>query len=149
MGSSSNVVQGSATLSINSVDVGFTKDGVRTRAEREYLDVAADQQVGLVKKPKTMERMFVETTLLEATLANLYRAWDMDINTLGSTAENEVALEIVGKAPLNGTRTISLDRAVSIGAAELNYSREEEAALEVQFECLKNNAGLFGTLADS
>jgi hypothetical protein len=67
-------------------------------------------------------------------------------------------LVIVGPAPGGLTRTITCDRAVSIGEGELNYSREEEGALEVEFECMKNadNAlspvgalGAFGTIVDA
>lgn len=148
MGTAANVIVGPATMSVGGVDVGFTKDGIKIRNEREYVDVAADQLVGLVKKAKSMEKMFVSTTLLETTSANLQRAWDQDgQGTFGSIVEHEVAIVVVGKKPGGGSRTFTMSRAVSIGESEVNFSREEEAALTVEFECLKSDLGVFGTVA--
>ena len=151
MGSASNIVCGPATISFNSVDLGFTKDGIRVRMEREYLDVMADQVKGVVKKGKTLERVYVETTLLEATLANIYIAWDQTTGSFGDPNTNEQELVVVGPAPPSNslTRTYTMPKAVSIGEGEQNYSREEETSLEVSFECLKNDSGSFGTIAEA
>lgn len=152
MGTCTNVVVGSATLSVGGSDVGFTKDGIRVRTTREYTDVQADQFVGLVKKAKNNEQMFVATTLLEPTLANLQNAWDMAAITgsgLGDSDENYKALVIVGPGPGGTTRTFNFPSAVSIADGELNFSRDEESALEVEFEVLKNcTSGSFGGVTD-
>jgi len=151
MGTCTNVVVGSATLSVGGSDVGFTKDGIRVRTTREYTDVQADQFVGLVKKAKNNEQMFVATTLLEPTIANLQHAWDMTTvgTTIGDDDENSKALIIVGPGPVSTTRTFTFPSAISIADGELNFSRDEESAVEVEFEVLKDcSTGSFGTVAD-
>jgi len=150
MGTCTNVVVGSATLSVGGSDVGFTKDGIRVRITREYTDVQADQFVGLVKKKKNHEQMFVATTLLEPTITNLEYAWDQGAGSLGDSTSYERALTIVGPGPNGTTRTFSLPKAVSTADGELNFSRDEESALEVEFEVLKNcTTGSFGTVSDA
>lgn len=152
MGSTGNIIIGSGTISLDGTDLGFTKDGIRVRNEREYVDIAADQLVGLAKKAKSMEKMMVETTLLETTLANCYKAWDLASGSLGEGFGNTVhekALVVTGPAPSDTTRTFTFARAVSTGPSELNYGREAESALECVFECLKNSSGSFGTVADA
>ena len=151
MGTCTNVVVGSATLSVGGSDVGFTKDGIRVRRTAEYTDVQADQFVGLVKKAKNHEQMFVATTLLEPTIANLQHAWDMAVvgTTIGDDDEQSKALIVVGPGPGSTTRTFTFASAISIGDSELNFSRDEEASVEVEFEVLKDcSTGSFGTVAD-
>jgi len=149
MGNYANIVAGPATLAFNSVDLGFTKDGIRLRMEREYIDVPADQVKGIVAKPKSIERFYVATTLLECTLANLEIAWDQASGSLGCNTSNEQQLVIVGKAPSDVTRTFTLPRAVSHNNTEINYGHENEASLEVEFECLKQNSGSFGSVVEA
>lgn len=150
MGDAANVIIGAAIIAFDGTDLGFTKDGIKIRMEREYVDVAADQLVGLVKKGKAMEKVFVSTTLLETTLANIVVAWDQPTGSFGSTSVQEKALEIIGPAPGGTTRTISLYRTVQTADGELSYSREEEASLEVEFEALKRASDQqFGTIAES
>ena len=150
MGSSANILIGPATLYIAGVDVGFTKDGVKVRNEREFVDIAADQLRGLVKKSKSMEKMFVGTTLLEATLTNIRLLWDQASGTnLGNNDDvTERAIKVVGTGPNSYVRTFTFERCVSISNAEINHSREEEVGLEAEFECLKTNAGPFGALVE-
>jgi len=152
MGNTSNIVIGSGTIALASVDLGFTKDGIAVSNEREYVDIMADQLVGLAKKAKSMERMIVRTTLLETTLANMYSAWDLPSGSLGAgfgSSVNEKTLVVTGPAPSDATRTFSFSRVVSIGNSELMYGREEESALEVEFECLKDSSGKFGTCVEA
>lgn len=148
-----NVLIGKCTLSVDSVDVGFTVDGVRIRLEREYVDIEADQLKGIVDKKMIMEKLFVETTLLEGTLANLRKVWDQPAaNLSGSGAGSLLALgsesgnvehtlsltEVPGES--SNTRTITIHRAVSIDAGEYMIGRGEPARIPVTFECLKDSA---------
>jgi len=151
-GNALNICVGPATLSINGTDVGYTKGGVSIRMPRSYLEIVADQAMGVVKIAKTLEQMMVKTTLLEATLANLRWAWDQAAESAIGVADavcNEVALVVVGVAPSGGTRTFTLTKCVPQGDSEVVYSREAETGLEVEFQCLKASTGAFGTLADS
>lgn len=151
-GNANNVIVGHATLSINGTDVGYTKGGISIRLPRTHVEVVPDQVIGPVKIAKTLEQMFVKTTLLEATLANLRWAWDQSgdgVIGASNSSCNEVALIVVGSAPSAGTRTLTLTKCVPQGDAELVYSRETETGLEVEFQCLKASDGTFGTMADT
>lgn len=168
MGTAANVILGPATLSIDTsagtsyTDVGFTRDGVTVRMEREYRDVMADQIKGSIQKPRISEKLFVATTLLEATLTNLMIAWDQPTSNLTGTTSltlgydddcvtNEVSIQIVGFSPSCGTRTFTIYRAVAISEAAYAMKRDEESAIPVEFECLKDpdNSDKFGTIVDS
>ena len=46
------IIIGAATVSVGGTDVGYTKGGVTVRYEPEFIDVIADQAVGVVKKAR-------------------------------------------------------------------------------------------------
>ena len=163
-----NVVVGPASLTYQraggeAVDVGFTQGGILLRVPREYLDVEADQVVGIIKKSKTKEQMFVKTKLLESSFEHMSIAWDQaspsspTAGTLGSAsaAVQELRLVIVGPGPSGKTRTFTLSRCISIAEAEYSYARDAEAGQEVEFEAIKEDGtggttlGRFGTATDS
>jgi hypothetical protein len=151
-GNADNIIIGAATLYLNGVDVGFTKDGIEITFEREYVDVMADQALGIVKKGKKHERMTVKTTLLEITLDRLRIAWDQpsaNIATVGANTYyyfgyqtscdvNEHTLRIVGSSPGCDTREFFLYRVVGVSEAPYKMERENEVGLTVEFECLKD-----------
>ena len=161
----SNVIVGKAVISVDSIDVGHTLDAVNVRLERDYLDVESQQRKGIVKKVKILEKMFVATTLGEATLSALKAAWDQAAMAthaetgsayLGSVDTNEHTITIVGSGPNNGTRTLTIYRAVSVDAGEMTLAREEVSGVPVEFECLKstdytdaNGDPYFGQIVDS
>lgn len=156
-----NIVLGPATMSVGGVDVGFTRGGIECRLPRTYKDVIADQALGTIIKKKTDEKFFIKTALLEATIANLYAAWDQaiaDVTEFGADTVDvqQVAIVIVGPGPNNKTRTLSCPKCVSIGEGPIKWSREEETAMEVEFEALKSDGsngtpklGAFGTVVDA
>jgi hypothetical protein len=153
MGDSNNILIGPCAISVDGTDVGFTKDGATVRFEREYVDVIADQAIGLVKKGRALEKMFVSTTLLEATLENLLITWDQPSSNLGGGTLslgyndacnlNEVVLDLTGVAPSCSVRTFKFYRAVAISEGEYPMKRDEESAIPVEFECLKRSSDLF------
>lgn len=150
-GNALNIVVGPGTISINGTDCGYTKDGISVRLPREYLEVKADQNIGVVKMAKTLEQLFVKTTLLEATLPIMRWAWDQQESQLGAEGDtpstvNEVAIVLTGPAPNGATRTITLPKCVAQGDAELTWSRETETGLEVEFQALKDEDGSFGSM---
>jgi hypothetical protein len=156
-----NIIVGAAQVLINSVDVGYTKGGTTVRYEPEFLDVIADQESGVVRKNRTLERMYVTTTLLEVTLNQIRQAFMLPVaNLTGGTSlvlgynaacwVDEVTLTLIAVSDGNcGTRTFNFTKAVSIGNKEYMMSREEEVAFEVEFECLKNTSGQFGSVIDT
>lgn len=164
MGTADNIIIGApSVITIGGVDIGFTQDGLTLRFEREYVDVPADQAVGVVKKARSIEKMFIATTLLEITLNNLRIAWDQPPSNLsGGSATlilgydnscdvNEHAIVITGIGTSCGTRTVTLHRCVSINESEYPMSREEASSISIEFECLKDpsNSNNFGQIVDS
>lgn len=75
MGTADNIIVGAASIYLDGVDIGFTKGGATVRYEQEQFEVAADQVVGIVRKARSLERMFVSTTMLEPTLERLRQAF--------------------------------------------------------------------------
>jgi len=159
MGDANNIIVGAAAVSIGGTDIGFTKGGVQVRYEPEFFEVIADQAVGVVRKARSLERMFVATTLLEVTLSQIRLAFMQPAsNLVGSTLTlgyndpcwvDEVAIVLTGKGPNCGTRTYTFPRGITFGNREINQTREEEQAFEVEFEILKQSDGTFGTIVDS
>jgi len=164
LGDRANIVFGAVTsISLDGTDIGFTTGGVTYTKQKEHTDVELDQVIGVGKKYKSMERLFVETTLAEATLANLQRAFDepagnmvqsgsqLDIGGNSATA-SEHTMTLVGKGPNSGTRTFSLYIVVSVDeTAYIAGSRTEAGTVPVRFECLKDpdQGYKFGAIVDS
>ncbi len=158
-GVATNIIIGAAEVQIDAVDVGYTKGGVTVRYEPEFIDVMADQAVGVVRKARSLERLFIQTTLLEVTLAQIRRAFmQPSVNLVGSTLTlgynnscwvEELVITLIGVGPGCGTRTWSFSKCVTFGTREYTMQREEETAFEVEFEALKDSNGNFGTVVDS
>lgn len=159
-GNADNIIIGAAEVSIDGSDVGYTKGGVQVRYEPEFIDVMADQAVGVVRKARSLERMYVATTLLEVTLSQIRRAFMIPQAqltggtklTLGyndSCWVEELAIVLTGSSPSCGTRTWTFGRCVAFGSREYSMTREEETAFEIEFEVLKDANGNFGTIVDS
>jgi len=159
MPNADNIIIGAAQVSIGGSDVGYTKGGVTVRYEPEFVDVIADQAVGVVRKGRSLERMYVMTTLLEVTLNQIRLAFmQPQANLSGQTLTlgyddscwvDEVAIVLVGVGPSCGTRTFTFSKCVTFGTREYTMQREEETAFEVEFEILKDSNGAFGTIVDS
>lgn len=162
MGDSDNIIVGPASLQIDSIDVGFTQGGVQFRKTEEYLDVEADQVKGVMRKEITMERAFVTTTLLEATLYNLRQAmheapaqaWSGSALAFGSANPTAVehVLTITGSAPEGGTRTYIFTRAIKVDEVEhMIGARDQASIIPIGFELLKDEdtGNRFGYVVDS
>lgn len=161
MPSSANVAIGSAVLTLNAVDVGFTRGGITIRYERTVIDIEADQADGTIRKSRSSEKMFVVVNLLEITLENLRLAMMLPTSalvagvlTLGSNDAcftDEVAITVVG--PRNGAcdiRTFAFTRGVVIGNIEYMFKRDDAVELKLEFEVLKDDTtGVFGTITDA
>jgi len=160
MPDANNIVIGAAQVLVDAVDVGYTTGGATVRYEQEQVEVMADQAVGVVRKARSSERMFVTTTLLEVTLEQLRQAFMLpEASLVGGTTltlgyndscwVDEVAITLIGSSPGCGTRTWTLPRCVTFGEREYNMQREEATAFEVEFEILKDSSGNFGTIIDT
>ena len=158
-GNAQNIIIGAAQVLIAGADVGYTKGGTKVRYEPTFKEVEADQVSGVVRKARTLERMYVITTVLEVTLEHIRRAFMQPIaNLSGSTLTlgynsacwvDQVALTLVGVSPNCGIRTFSFPLCVTMGTREYIMKREEETAFEVEWEILKGAQGTFGTITDA
>jgi hypothetical protein len=156
---SNNIIIGAASITVDGTDLGFTKGGTSVRYEQEQIDIIADQAVGVVRKARSLERMYVKTTMLEMTLSNLRKAFMLPAASLvGNTLTlgynnscwvDEVVIVLVGSSPSCGTRTFTFSKCVTFGEREYMMTRDAETAFEVEFECLKDSNGHFGTVVDS
>ncbi len=161
MGDSNKIIVGSAAISLDGTDLGFTTGGVVMRDQKDFLDIEADQNAGIVKKHVTMERQFVQTTLLQATLENLRKAMmEPASNSTGSAlnfgsaspAVQEHTLTLTGKGPDGNTRTWVWTRAIPHNdEVEHNVGmRDQVSSLPLSFECLKDDGtGQFGYVVDT
>jgi len=154
-----NIIIGAAEVSLDGTDVGHTTGGTSFRYEPSFSDIESDQAVGVVRKAKNSEKMFVATQMLEGTLANLKLAMGQPAtNLVGSTltigyndscfiVEHSVIL--VGPSPSCGTRTITFTKCVSMGTLEYQMQKDNPSQLNLELEVLKTDAGIFGTIVDS
>jgi len=162
MGNVLNILHGPCQVLINGVDIGYTQGGCTLRKSVEFLDVEADQIVGVAAKKVTMEKMFVSTTMLEGTLVNMMRAFSEPAsNTAGSgdleygcaaPEAQEYLLTLVGSGPSSTDRTYTFYRAVVSEDVELSFgARDAVTAIPVTWELLKdaNHNNKFGYHADA
>lgn len=154
-----NIIHGAASMSVDGVDVGWTQGGVSLRRSRDLLDIEADQVIGVIDKKVTMERVFLTTTMIEATVANMLMA--LDINGSGSgdgefgesaPEATEHSITVTGKAPDGDLRTYTFYRCVINEEVEhMIGARDQIGMLPVVFEVMKDPAhgDTFGFFADS
>ena len=163
MGEKRKIVQGSAELWIDGVNVGFTTEPVTQNFEREYFDIMVEQVKGPIKCEMINEEMTISTSLTEVSLDNLRRVWDQEGSSLiGGTflaigtelGANEHTLTIVAKAPeITGVSYLNyhIFKAVSYEATETVFQKGENTRIPVTFKCLKDvcNDNKFGYISQS
>lgn len=133
-----NIFIGSAELIVDDVSVGFTQGGLTITREREYEDIIRPGHIGVVGKRKIQERVFIETTLLESTMANLKMAWDLGSDkSLWETDENVHvrSVEVRPTDELYGENFV-FSNAVFVGTGSFNYNRDSVTAIPVNIEVL-------------
>jgi len=158
-GNSDNITLGSAVISLDSTDVGYTEGGVQVRHNSEFIDVIADQASGVVKKFRSLERMYIKFTMLEVTLENMKIAMmQPDGNLVGSVLTlgyndacwvREHAVTIVGKGDNCATRTWQFDRAIITGERTLDMKHDGLTMLELEMEIMKDDTGAFGSVTQA
>ena len=150
MADTDNIIVGSASLSIDGVDVGYTQGGVTLRKSNEFVDIDADQLGGVARKVNTFERMFLSTTLLEVTRENMQKIMNEPSAHLtgsqlnfgsASPTTTEYELTVTGEAPgTSTTRTYTFYRAIPVDEVEhMIGSRDTASVLPVGFELLKDD----------
>lgn len=150
MGTVANIVVGRSTLSIDGTDVGFTTGGVQVRFVSNLLEIEADQLAGVAAIHVIDERMYLRTTLLEATITNLRIALMQPTSHAvggsalfygsGAPTVQEHVLTLAGKGPDQVDRTWTFYRAVPMND-EFEQSvgqRDAPSQIPISFQCLKD-----------
>lgn len=149
MANPDNIIIGPAQLLIDGINVGYTSGGVTLRKSEDYLDIEADQLKGVARKEITGERMFLNTTLLEATLEHMRIAMAEAVSqtwsgsALAFGAANPVVVEhvltVTGEGIDTKTRTYTFYRAVKIDEVEhMIGARDQVSQIPIGFELLKD-----------
>ena len=160
-----NVVVGKGTISIDGIDCGHLSEPVTMRLARDYYDVEGQHRVGVIKKVKTKEALFIATACQEPTLTMIRALWDQGTGANSGTSQNigqddsfEHTIIVTGPAPggTYTTRTLTVYRAVSINEGAMVFDKGAETVIPIEFECLKDTANLnadsepiFGKIVDS
>jgi len=146
-----NILLGAGTLKVDGVEIGFTEGGVTLSLTKDWYDVEADQEVGILDKKEIREVCNIVTNLLEATLENIKIVWGISspietpsgkkILSFGGLSSPydmapEHVLEFNGVAPNKKNRKFTVYRAVSIEAGEHAYLKGEKTVIPVTFQCL-------------
>jgi len=150
LGEKNNIIIGYAELEIGGISVGYTEGGVTLRKDVTYVDIEGDQASGVVKKHIALERYFLSTTLLEATLKNLQRVMqEREANlTEGSALHfggqdptvSEYVLTVTGKGPSGKTRTYTFYRATPSESVEHPIGqRDAVSSVPATFELMKDS----------
>lgn len=169
MGSTSNICIGGATLQIDSdagtlEDVGYIKDGVTIVPAFETFRVEGIEGLPVaVSARRTKTEYTVRSTLVEPTLENIRKAWDIQSTITGASPRvlkidapakpKEREIQITGIAP-GGTgtyvRTILMRRCVVESPQEMKFTDYEETKLPVTFVCLYSSANTeIGNFSDA
>lgn len=151
-----NIIAGAGTLSVATVDVGGTMNGVTLRHEVDWIDVAVDQYKCKVKKISGDIRLFISTTLAETSLANLKTALFEGVGlaastlSINQTAGAESVLVFVGAGPNSCTRTATFPKCIGLGNVSIPFKKGEINVVDVEFEVLADTStSSFGAIVDS
>jgi hypothetical protein len=146
-----NILVGAGTLKVDGVEIGFTEGGVTLSLEKEFYDVEADQETGILDKKETRQVCSIVTNLLEATLENIKIVWGIEspietpsgkkVLSFGGlsglcSSPQEHGLEFNGCAPNKKQRKFVVYRAVSVETGEHSYLKGEKTVIPVTFQCL-------------
>ena len=146
-----NVVVGKGTIEIDGIDCGHLSEPVTMRLARDYYDVEGQHRVGLIKKVKTKEAMFIASACQEPTLSMIRNLWDQGTGAnsgtsqkIGQDDEFEHVVIITGPAPgaARTTRTVTMYRAVSINEGAMAFDKAGESQIPLEFECLKDTSNV-------
>jgi hypothetical protein len=163
MGTYTNIVQGGATVTISS-DLGFISDGVTITPsfEMSYGKVEGINAHLTARRPLTNYE--VAFTLMEMTLANFIKAWDIKNSVVGSApatlefgGENfkptENVLVVYGYTPgaTSYARSVTFQRAVVSSPGEFATKDSDPSSLAVTLHALyyttDGNVGKFSDAA--
>ncbi|MDV2988572.1 MAG: hypothetical protein P3T54_00200 [Dehalogenimonas sp.] len=154
MGSKSNVLVGSAVVSVGGTPVGYTVDGVEVKISTDVASIKVDEVAGAVKRVIVGQTCQVTLKMAEGSLANMAKAIpgasvDGAVMTIGGGSLQDTALTVVGVNPAGFARTYSFSNVNPVGEVGVAYKKGEISIVPVTFDALASDAGVFGTMTDA
>lgn len=146
-----NLISGPAQVLVGpgaGVDVGAIEDGVELERTREYLQVESDSEIGGLKEIMLTEQFVFRFNCQEATLVNIQHAFDLSAGPIGNSLSfgglvgglppggNELQVIIRGIGPAGTFRTVTVYKAVSIGAGTQRYQRRNITVVPVEMRAI-------------
>jgi len=142
-----NVIIGVGELKVDGVGIGYTSGGVNLVANSDRMDKEVDQSYAPVGIHKIRETYQIQTSLAEATLANLKIVWEQTEAVVESSptrtlswgmnpAVVEHTLEFKGKSPEGYDRTFSVYKAVVWEVGEIAHQKDALTLIPVTFRIL-------------
>lgn len=135
-------------------DMGPTLGGISFDPKRTMHEIEVDQFLGAVAAFPTKEDFTVKVTLLDTTLANVYKALQLSLNTLtaGDRTDNTGSMglgeesailyyQLLWKgtpAPQSSATTsvVQLYKCAFSGSSEIKFEKGKESALQLTFKAL-------------
>jgi len=143
-----NIIVGLYDITLGTT-LGAVKGEVSVRRESDKIRFKSAQSVGTIGLKESDVRYYVRCDLYEATLINLYKAWNQPVATLGGTGSSlsiehtpgaelaQAPLVITGPSPTTAEDyTWTFDLVVSMGVSEQKLTVEGETLIPVEFEVL-------------
>lgn len=161
MGTIANVLVGVATLYLKNpwtestwVAVGYTLEGVDLSAKMESETPPVVWIQDPVDSVKRIQTLVVNSTLAEATLANLsvvFPGASVDGNVLTFSAGDPpfVGVKLVGTNPAGFDRTIIFPKGKIIDGTEMGFRKNKASGIPFSFMATKPDGSDIGTLTDS
>lgn len=123
-------------------NVGGTDGGAKLTVSQSYSNLTVDQIAMPVGSRMTDLSVSVDTSLAEATLANLKTALNMAAGagtsleldpTITNADPNYAAVLLIGQRPGGGNRLVIIRRALATGNVELAYAKDKQTVIPVTF----------------
>lgn len=175
MGSSANLVIGSATVSLSPyvtaggagtfADVGYKRGAVEIAPTYTDYEIKADDVLGTLRRFPTDQKLTCKFMAIEATVANLQewlRQPDANVSgtppdetiQLGTIEERKKQIKIVGVGLGTGkVRTVLLWHCIVQSASPVGFTKDGEQVLEMEFDVLHDDTvvatGKWGTLVET
>jgi hypothetical protein len=152
-------------------DVGYTTDGLEVMYEPQYGEVVVDQSLDAILLFKQSMKITLRTTMSEATLENLFLAFNQNTGLTRTDVDNaslevqggslgeyppERSLVAVGGAPRpllgadNSERLYYAARVMDVDSVSHNLRRNEETKFPVSFRLLPlaSTSNAYGKIVD-
>lgn len=153
-----NICIGAATVSVGAyvsaaaagtlTDVGHTKEAVTIAPAFEDHEVKSERAFGVLKRIPIGGSFKLKVSVMEATMENYRVAFRQPSGSTSGTSSNltlrvgdfnqnyhQVAI-VTNGVGTNGTRTITIWRAMVESVGEVTYGKTGEQVLQITFDCL-------------